>query len=172
MLVGAEPAAAAGSVPAAAGCEAAVHDNWDLWRLHPFGTGDLRTGLLGCQGDVFTLALGAGTDAAGLLKDGLHNGLVPAVQRMNGVLAPQRVFGGVHGGDAQAGIDDLETSQVVGKEKVFEVASYGHETRAEVGLEVLVVAVWSVIFGIAAALKQIPRKGGEEDDLLGLQQAQ
>ncbi len=57
LLVGAEPAAGAGYVPAAAGCEAAVHDDRDLWRLHPSGTGDIRTGLLGCQGDVFSLPL-------------------------------------------------------------------------------------------------------------------
>jgi hypothetical protein len=90
---------------------------------------------------------------------------------VDGVLPPQRVTGGVHGGDAQARIDYLETSQVAGEEEIFEVTSNGEEARTEVGLEVFIVTVWGMVLGIAAALQQIPRKGGKKNDFVGLQKA-
>ncbi len=90
---------------------------------------------------------------------------------MDGVLPPQRVTGGVHGGDAQARIDNLETSQVAGEEEILEVTSNGKEVGTEVGLEVFIVAVWGVILSLAAALQETPRKGGEKDDFVGLQKA-
>jgi hypothetical protein len=40
------------------------------------------------------------------------------------ILTPQRVTRGVHGGDAKARINYLETSQVAGEEEIFEVASF------------------------------------------------
>ncbi len=97
--------------------------------------------------------------------------LYPLYRGWIGSSPPQRVTRGVHGGDAQARINYLETSQVVGEEEIFEVTSYGEEARAEVGLEVLVVTVRGVVLGLAAAFQQIPRKGGEKNDLLGLQKA-
>ncbi len=87
---------------------------------------------------------------------------------MDGVLPPQRVTGGVHGGDAQARIDNLETSQVAGEEEVLKVTSNGEEAGAEVGLEIFVVAVWCMVLSLAAALQEIPRKRGEENDFVGL----
>ncbi len=114
MLIGAEPASAARAKPVAAGYVAAVHDHWHLRRLHPSGTGDLSAGLLGCRGNVLPLALGTGADVVSLVEDGVHDGLVSAVQGVDGILAPQRIARGVHGRDAQARVHDLETSQVVG----------------------------------------------------------
>jgi hypothetical protein len=87
---------------------------------------------------------------------------------MDGVLAPQRVTRGVHGGDAEARVDDLETSQVIRKKKVFEVTSDGEEASTEVGLKVLIVTVGGVVISTATALEQVPRKWGQIDDLVGL----
>ncbi len=115
LFVGAESAAAAGSVPSAARREAAVHDDWYLRRFHPSGTGDLSAGLLGCRGNVLPLALGTGSDVVSLSEDGVHDGLVSTVQGVDGILAPQRIAGGVHGRDAKARVHNLQASKVIGE---------------------------------------------------------
>jgi hypothetical protein len=76
---------------------------------------------------------------------------------MDRVFAPQRITGGVHGGDAEAGVDDLETSQIVREKKIFEVISDGEEASTKVGVEILIGAVGGVVISIATALKQVPR---------------
>ncbi len=79
LLIGTETAPAAGSEPAAARREAAVHDDRDLWRFDPSCPRDLRLGPLSCRGDFLTLPLFAAADAAGLVEDSIDDGLVPAV---------------------------------------------------------------------------------------------
>jgi hypothetical protein len=133
---------------------AAMHHNWRLPGFHPARSRHFSARLLSRGSNIVARPLAAGAQVVHLVQHGVHDGVVAAVEWVDGVLTPERVSGCVSSGHTQTWVKDLEP-QVVGKQEILEVSADLHQSLAEAGLEPVVESVRRVIVKVKNFLHSV-----------------
>ncbi len=131
---------------------ASVHHHVGLRLVDPARPRDLHPRFFRGRGDLISWPLVAGSEAVSLLLNGIHDPLIAVVEGVDRVvITPQGIPILVSSGDTEARVEQPETSQIAGEQKILEESSDLAEARPDRVLEPGFAPVGGVILLVATA---------------------